>query len=256
MGGKTFIDNGLDWYLGLFPKKEVGREKLYGDVAVDYFYDSSCLDIVKSHNPHAKFIVILRSPVERTISAVTWLSRRKLIGCDVDKSLAIAIDRYTNGGVDKGDYYYSLIARSMYAEQLKPYISHFPNENIMVIAYDEIKLNPGLVTKKVFGFLGVDKQFIAKSIASKRNVSANIPALIKIERLSPHSKVLSKIMDRLNLFFSERKQGTRKVVVSKDVLNRLENIYSESIDSLNEQLERMPQENVIGLNSFYNWKSK
>jgi sulfotransferase family protein len=91
--------------------------------------------------PDAKFIYIIRDPVERTLShywhRVVWWGERRRI------EQAIRDDPH-------------FIDTSHYAHQLEIYLRHVPRERIHVLTLEELVAEPGTHLMRLFGWLGVD----------------------------------------------------------------------------------------------------
>jgi hypothetical protein len=94
--------------------------------------------------PDAKFIYIIRDPVERTIShywhRVTWWGERRPL------FEAVREDRHY---VDTSDY----------ALQLRTYLQHVPRERIYVLTLEELAEDPLRHLSALYGWLGVDPAF-------------------------------------------------------------------------------------------------
>jgi len=60
-------------------------------------------------------------------------------------------------------WYYS----SQYSNLLKPFLDTFPNQQVHVALFDDLKLNPRYFLESVFKFIGVDETF-EPSILQKR----------------------------------------------------------------------------------------
>ncbi len=98
---------------------------------------------VYSINPAARFIYLLREPVERTYSGY-WMSVN--LGRE-KKSFAEAIRRNSDY-LDISDYY----------GQLALWLEHFPLESFLFLLFEDLKKNPEQVVKDCFNFIGVDSK--------------------------------------------------------------------------------------------------
>lgn len=94
--------------------------------------------------PDAKFVYIIRDPVERTLShywhRVWWWGERR--------SMAEAI---------RADSHY--IDTSYYAYQLEIYLRHVPRERIHVLTLEELVTEPVTHLTRLFTWLGIDPTF-------------------------------------------------------------------------------------------------
>jgi hypothetical protein len=94
--------------------------------------------------PDAKFIYIIRDPIERTVShywhSVKWWGERR--------SLAEALRK---------DPHY--LSTSDYAYQLRVYLRHVPRERMYVLTLEELVADPLTHLRALFGWLRVDPTF-------------------------------------------------------------------------------------------------
>jgi hypothetical protein len=95
-------------------------------------------------SPDARFIYILRDPVERTISHYWhrvrwWGERRPLL------KAILADQHYLN--------------TSNYASQLRAYLRHVPRERVHVLTLEELIAEPLTHLRALFAWLGIDASF-------------------------------------------------------------------------------------------------
>src|SRR5687768_7836818 len=68
IGGDLYKEKGMDWYLSLID--HCGEDKVKGDVSVEYIINPDSPEILHTLNPELKFIVSVRNPVDRALSAL------------------------------------------------------------------------------------------------------------------------------------------------------------------------------------------
>jgi len=152
---KENIKLGIDWYLNHFQNPD----KIQGEYTARYIYDDVASKI-KTFFPDTKLIICLRNPVERAFSHYQYAKNKGNETCVNFESAIRRRDDY----VKWGKYY----------KYLKPYYDLFPHENIKVIIFEDIKVQPQKVITDLYGFLGVDKNFIPDSLHKKSNVTEKI----------------------------------------------------------------------------------
>ena len=137
-------DRGEDWYANWFSR--AGSSKVCGEYSVAYMdYAEKVAPRVAELVPDVKLIAILRNPVRRAYSHYRfWRQLGKIDDC----SFLQALDRYPQ-----------IVAGSMYANNLRPFVRLFPRENLLVLRYEEIQENGFEVQSRVFEWLGVDPEF-------------------------------------------------------------------------------------------------
>jgi hypothetical protein len=99
--------------------------------------------------PDARLVYLVRDPIERLIShyhmaVATGRERRPL-------AAAIA---------NLSESWY--VAQGRYWMQLDPYLRHFASEQVLVVDQDDLDRNRAAALRRVFGFLGVDPDFVSR----------------------------------------------------------------------------------------------
>lgn len=98
---------------------------------------------VYAFNSNAKFIYLLREPVERTYSAYWWRV-----------NLGFEFNRFAEA-IQKDSVY---LDTSNYYGQLCLWLEYFPIESFLFVLFDDLKKTPEQVAKNCFQFLGVDSE--------------------------------------------------------------------------------------------------
>jgi len=147
-------------YLDLF--KSATNCTILGEASTNYTKLPLIKDVpekIFKFNPHARFIYIMRDPIERTISHYWHMVRyhseyRKILK-------ALTTDKH-------------YLDVSYYAMQLKPYIDIFGEKNITTLTYEELINNPKSTLNNLYNWLGVDPNFIPKETGIPVNVTPPI----------------------------------------------------------------------------------
>ena len=137
----------INTYHNLFLTKKKGQ--LLGEASVSYLFYPKVSERIFSYNPNAKIIIVLRNPVERTVSHHQMDKRLGFIKYNLADVL--------NDSTIKNHslYYQQYIQLSYYYQQVKKYIDVFGRENICVLNYDDLKKNNKEFTYKALSFLGL-----------------------------------------------------------------------------------------------------
>ena len=143
---------GIDWYLSHFASYK--GEKIIAQTSPLYIYDKEVPQRIKEFNPDAKFIFILRNPVDRAYSHY-WNSVR--FGYE-NLSFKEAIEQEPERINKNKDYrrHYSYVDRGRYAEQLSRFFELFPRENILVLLFDDLKKSYADIGNFCGNFLDID----------------------------------------------------------------------------------------------------
>jgi hypothetical protein len=134
---------GLDWYNSLFAAAAPGD--LCGESSTHYTklptYPAT-LGRIKQHAPQAKFIYVMRHPIDRLVSQYIheW-SQRTTTATDVNEAVtALPI----------------LVQYSQYSMQLRPFLEAFGAENVLPIFAENLRHHPQRELERVCRFVGYD----------------------------------------------------------------------------------------------------
>lgn len=164
-GSSELYAKGDDWYFSHFDGLDSG--KLIGEASTTYFYDrvpywynpSDTLEfdnglptipeLILEKFPEARFIVVLRDPVYRAISAYShWMKRGEL-------SPLLGLSKVATLHPKMRILEYGYYAR--YLDVWKRFVD--PDRFRVVIFEDQIKKRPGETLADVYQFLGLDPAF-------------------------------------------------------------------------------------------------
>jgi hypothetical protein len=148
---------GEKWYLSLFA--DATHHTIIGESTTDYtkkpHYDG-VPERIREFNPEARFIYIMRDPVERTISHywhdVRWHSEHRNILRAIRQT-----SEYT--------------AVSHYAMQLEPFFKMFGQDKVFTLTFEELTCQPEETLKKIMSWLGVSDEFVLPKNDIKKNVT-------------------------------------------------------------------------------------
>jgi hypothetical protein len=123
------------------------------------------IDRIRREIPDAKLIVLLRDPVERTISHYRHEVRRGNEELTLEEALdaePIRLEGEERRIVAEAPHYnsfehqmHSYVARSDYAGQIRRILAAFPRERVLILDSGSYFQDPARVYGRVTGFLGV-----------------------------------------------------------------------------------------------------
>ena len=180
-----------DSYLNLF-KLATEEHVAIGEASSLYLYSKEAVRNILEFNPSAKFIVMLRNPVEM---AYAWHSQMLFEKQENIKSFKTAWavqDKRKEGGLigkncrDSRLLLYGEISKL--GQQLERVYKYVPRKQVLVILLDNMKKDPASVYSSVLSFLGVE--------SDKRST---FPVLNenKVERIELLSTALSALSNSL-----------------------------------------------------------
>jgi hypothetical protein len=143
---------GIDWYESTHYGAWNG-EKAVGDLSNGYMAYERALERCARHLGHAKILMTVRPPIER--SFVHWghfMWRRKFTPEQVMSMEQI----FKRGGFL---HFMLWLGPSLYAMQLKRVYRYFPKEQVKILWYEELEEDPDSFLTDFFEFLEVDPNF-------------------------------------------------------------------------------------------------
>lgn len=235
----------------------VGRtEKMLGIKRPSYIGKPEVPERIRTHFPNAKLIAVLRNPIERAVSAYYHNINYGFIPArDIKKGMNLLLDGAYERAFKRA---HEIIEFGFYYKYLKLYQHFFDNDCFMILLYEDIICGKLSAIQKVYSFLGVQSSYVPKGINSKPQ--AVIYSIPRLRILSLRNRFLYKYnSNRTRLFVKEQNILTKTVTtlitiidnkylskvfvskkpkLSKDLANRLCNIYSEDIEKLQAYIGR------------------
>jgi hypothetical protein len=120
-------------YRGWFPRVE---GTITGEWTPDYFAYPWVAPLLAMAAPDAKILVLLRDPVERFRSGLTFRLRM-----GAPHTSATVVDAVRQG---------------FYARHLTRLLEFFPSDQVLVLQYERCRADPGGELARTYGFLGLD----------------------------------------------------------------------------------------------------
>lgn len=151
---------GIDWYLAHFPP--VPRDDLFltGEVSANYIYHLHAPQRVWEIFPEIKLIVLLRNPVDRTVSRYHMLLKNGASQKSFEKTVTAEINKLQKSIVGNEIPWEILnrcrhIGNSLYLYHLQRWLNLFPKEQVLIIPSEDLYQNPAATLKNIFTFLDV-----------------------------------------------------------------------------------------------------
>ncbi len=153
---------GIRSYLGLFAS--AGGAAIIGESSTEYSKVpkfSGVPERIYSFNPEARFIYIMRDPIDRTISQYWHMFRSER----EKRPMLAALRR---------DPEY--INTSHYAMQLTPYFELFGKDRVYTLTLEEMTKDTSKTVEKIFLWLGVNSSFDPPSLEKRKHVTPRVVA--------------------------------------------------------------------------------
>ena len=165
---------GLNWYKAGFPsttrkfvtKSLMKRQFVTGEATPRYMDTPHTLQRIKNVLPNAKFIVLLRNPVDRAFSQYNmnlkngyeYLTFQDAIKHERDRING----RYDNMRENENHYswdydLFAYVEHGVYYDLLKQWMTVFPKKQFMILQTEKFLQNPSAVYYQVLRFLNLPK---------------------------------------------------------------------------------------------------
>ncbi len=174
---------GLEWYAGLFA--DARADDICGESTTHYAklptYPKTIARIAE-HVPDAKFVYVMRHPIDRLVSQYIhqWTER------EIDRPIDEAIHTHPE-----------LIAYSRYAMQLEPYFAQFGQARVLPVFFDHLRSHPQVELARICNFLGYTGNPVWDDSDQQRNVSSERMRVNPIRDALVNAPILSTIRRRL-----------------------------------------------------------
>jgi hypothetical protein len=226
---ETVWSRGEEWYLNLFAAAK--SEPVIGESSTVYSripLFPGVPERIAKFNPEARFIYVMRDPIERTISEY-WYHVRF---CGERRDMLTAIREDLR-----------LTVASNYAMQLAPYFERFGSARIATLTFEELLRNPSNVSRQLFAWLGVDVSFVPPNLDQRENVTPQIIVLRKTGLLNHVGRALKPLIpSRMFLAAKRRLQVYESIDRNSssvdEVIEFLKSIQKEQVARLGEMLGR------------------
>lgn len=221
-------DKGSDWYYSHFKECE-GR--LLGEITPNYYHAPNALERIARDLDDVKIIYILRDPLSRAYSQYQLYSQSTYSGRTFD-------DVINNEA--------SVVDFSLQGKYLKKIFSLFKKQNVLVLFYDDIEVQPEATIKKVFEFLCVESDFIPVRVSQRSNrvVLPGMQKLLSQMGLKFVTEWVKKsfISEFVKEFFYKKPRSNISNVPNKEILGE----FNEDVNVI----EKLMNKDLL------NWKKK
>jgi len=213
-----FFSRGIKWYKVKFPlnikklfvKKFNKKNFVTGEATPRYVEHPHALKRIKKILPNAKFIVLMRNPIDRAFSHYNMNMTSELEYLTFEDALKHEKKRI-HGRYEKMqrvEGYYSwdydifgYLEHGIYVKYLKRWMDVFPREQFLILQTEEFKKNTSDVYNNALQFLNLPentlKEFtLHKKLEYKKRVMKPETRKQLVEYFKPHNEELYKFLGR------------------------------------------------------------
>lgn len=199
--------------------------KIKGESSVSYLYYHQVARRIYEYNNDAKIIIMLRNPTFRLFSH--YLMDKRLGFCSVSLQ-----EIYDNRGTHSL-FFQQFFSLGNYSEQIKKYQEVFDKSQILILLYDDLKLDTKLVVERVFSFLNVEKKDVDLQVKNQMLVPTNglLSVIYKFRFIRKFLRFLfpSQLIKLIKKTFFNSKNIDK---LSPSELKMISNYYEDEISNL------------------------
>lgn len=197
--------HGINWYLSHFPKISEEQEFLTGEATPSYLHRPDVPERLSKYFPDLKLIVILRNPIERTISqyyhSVKVEGERRSLAEVIDSEIKTISDISEPAEIINTIYDFDLkyLGWSLYYVFLEKWMHIFPVENFLILNSSDFYAQTPEVMNQVFDFLKLQDHKMDKYhkyLRGSYNFSNNELKNKLSEFFKPYNQKLEEYLDR------------------------------------------------------------
>ncbi len=178
------LPESLDDYLGLYAGAR--PEQRVGEATLAYLRSSTAAARIAELAPSARIIAILREPASFVRSLhMQFLQSHIETEKDLAKALALEGDRRQGRRLASAEHHIDTVLygeRVRYVEQLKRFHAVFPNEQVLVLIYDDFRADNEATVRRVLRFLELDDSAPVQLREANPTVRVRSPRLNELVR--------------------------------------------------------------------------
>jgi hypothetical protein len=213
-----------------------------GEASTHYLYVEKSPGRIKALIPDAKLIAVLRNPVDRAFSSYQHLVRDDLEPLD----FGAALDAEAQRIAEHYAYLYRYTDMGFYSEQLDRYEKTFPENQLCVLLYDDLRSDPEGTCRRIFSFLGVDEDFVP-DMSGEYNRSGVPKSRLMHRLINPSAPMKRRLWNVMPRFARERLLDAQTKIVNRNLQrqtmpeperDRLRDVFREEVGRLETRLGR------------------
>jgi len=213
-----YYNRGENWYRINFPftfqkfiSEKINKKKfITGDATPRYLDHPHAPHRIKKITPNAKFIILLRNPIDRAYSNYNMRinAKREHLSFEdtIEKERKQGKDEFKkmqqNEEYYSRDYYHNAyLDRSIYVDKLKRWMEVFPKEKFLIIQSEEFFKDTSKMYKEVLEFLNLPNQELPeyKQIGKAKYKQPKMNSETRkklVEYFKPHNERLYEFLGR------------------------------------------------------------
>lgn len=228
-------------YAALFA--EAGDEPAIGEASTIYLYSETALARLQAERPDARFLAVLRNPVDRGYS--NFLQHQQQ-GREPLRDFRAALEAEPSRRAADWAPYWFYHDVGFYGRQLQRYCDAFGADRVKVFLLEDIQADANAVYRAAFAFLGVDPDFVPPDAGAQRN-KAGMPRNTLVHRLLTTPNAVRQMAQQAVPFplrrfvrrnLMRRRKLTDAPALASDLRAELAASYRDDVQHLESILQR------------------
>jgi len=238
-------------------KKNENNSILYGEVNPYYLYDAKVPELIHQYNPGAKFVIIIRDPIERAIShhCLKYRKGEEIFNFKDSIRNEQTINKSSENIVKRiyGLLIFPYLKLGYYEEQIKRYLKYFKGDQFYFKDFNDFSNNTKEVVLEIAEFLNINGEDIVKAEFIKYNAAKSSGYVYRLKtftftayiiriflfsfcvilKYQSIEKFILTIMRKLSLFmYKFNKKSGKPKNIDQFFYKYLENIFKEKNQNL------------------------
>ena len=156
-------ERGVGWYEARFA--EASDARVVGEISPSYAVHPTYPDVVAraaSVVPDARLVYLVRDPIERIRSMYRHLASRGMEDLPFTRAVLTRLE---------------YLEVSRYGAQVARWMTRYPRSALLVVATEDLALDPAGVCARIFAHIGVDPSFVPPEVDRRVHQTAESPDL-------------------------------------------------------------------------------
>ena len=192
------FERGYQWYLAQFPSICDRSDLLTGEASPSYFFKPHAAQRLYDFAPETKIIVMLRNPVDRSISGYYQNQKLGIKHETLEATIEREIEIINQKSEAELAYGGSILGESLYYYKLKRWMKIFPRNQFLIINSQDFFSHPAKFMAETFQFLDlpvVDRDKYQKhNVGSYPQVTSEVKQQLK-DFFVPHNQKLAEFLN-------------------------------------------------------------
>lgn len=236
-----------------FYKYDFHNQNIVLQGSVHYIFFEDALKRIYQHQPKANFILSLRHPIKRAISAYRYAKKFNYESESFERAIKLEQKRLQSSGIRKQSEC-TYLHHGLYYKQISTFLKYFDQKQLHICFYEDIKSDPDKVIKEIFDFLSVDSSFSPELKAMNRTGKVKNKTFQKIafEEHPVRNFIVRKILKKLipdegrkklrwkviDMNTNSSQNSSKDKAISQKTLEHLNNFFKEDIIKLEQLLDK------------------